>query len=143
MSASRHPEPAVHLFRLSDGDAGLPVLQATDCLVALRALSEDTRLRIVGLLLDESLEVGEISKRLGASPYNISKHLRILREAGLLEVAKAGRRRLYELPAAIRRRAAADRILDLGCCRFRFDASAVPARGRMAAASKRNHRTRK
>ena len=76
-----------------------------DCVVALRALGEDTRVRIVGLLIDEALDVGEISKRLGVSQYNVSKHLRILREAGLLEVEKNGRTRLYALPETIRGRA--------------------------------------
>ncbi len=70
--------------------------------MALRALGEDTRVRIVGLLIDEALDVGEISRRLGVSPYNVSKHLRILRDAGLLEVEKSGRTRLYALPDTIR-----------------------------------------
>ena len=91
-----------------------------DCVVALRALGEDTRVRIVGLLIDEPLDVGEISRRLGVSQYNVSKHLRILREAGLLEVEKNGRRRLYALPDTIRRRAAEGSVLDLGCCSFQF-----------------------
>jgi len=60
-----------------------PVLEGTDCVVALRALGEDTRVRIVGLLLQSPLDVNEIAARLGVSQYNVSKHLRILREAGL------------------------------------------------------------
>jgi DNA-binding transcriptional ArsR family regulator len=94
--------------------------------VALRALGEDTRVRIIGLLIDSPLEVGEISKQLGVSPYNVSKHLRILREAGLLEVQKDGRRHRYALPDAIRRRAAEGSVLDLGCCSFQFQGD-VPA----------------
>ncbi len=97
----------------------LPVVHGNDCVVALRALGEDTRVRIVGLLVDEALDVGEISKRLGVSQYNVSKHLRILREAGLLEVEKNGRTRLYALPDTIRR-GAEDGVLDLGCCSFQF-----------------------
>jgi|SRR5579862_4708966 len=126
MSLTRSAEHPVQLFKLPRGERRLPVLEH-DCVVALRALGEDTRVRIVGLLLAESLEVGEISKRLGVSQYNVSKHLRILREAGLLAVEKAGRRRLYALPEAIRRGASADRVLDLGCCSFNFDPAAAPA----------------
>jgi DNA-binding transcriptional ArsR family regulator len=85
--------------------------------VALKALGEETRVRIVGLLLKAPLGVGEISKRLGVSPYNVSKHLRILREAGLLEVEKRGRKRLYTLPDHIKE----GQVLDLGCCSFQFD----------------------
>jgi DNA-binding transcriptional ArsR family regulator len=89
--------------------------------VALRALGEDTRVRIVGLLIHEALDVGEIARRLGVSQYNVSKHLRILREAGLLEVEKSGRTRLYALSETIRGRAKEGGVLDLGCCSFQFD----------------------
>ena len=115
---------SVHRFKLPPRGRSLPVLQGHDCVVALRALAEDTRVRIISLLIDEPLEVGEIGKRLGVSQYNVSKHLRILREAGLLEVEKDGRRHLYALPDEIRRRAAAGNILDLGCCSFQFDGAA-------------------
>lgn len=74
-------------------------------------------MRIVATLFRTPLGVCELSRRLGISQYNASKHLRILREAGLLEVEKAGRERLYKVPRVIRRANA----LDLGCCSFQFD----------------------
>ena len=77
-------------------------------------------MRIVALLMDQPMDVGAISEALGVSPYNVSKHLRVLREAGLLEVEKEGRLRRYALPEAIKREAAAGRVLDLGCCSFQF-----------------------
>lgn len=92
-----------------------------DCVVALKALGEDTRVRIIGLLMDAPLDVSEITLRVGVSQYNVSKHLRILREAGLLQVEKTGRRHLYALADGIRRRAAESSVLDLGCCSFRFE----------------------
>ena len=55
------------------------------------------RVRIVGLLIDGPMDVSEIAKRLGVSQYNVSKHLRILREAGLLQVEKSGRQHRYAL----------------------------------------------
>jgi DNA-binding transcriptional ArsR family regulator len=105
------------------------MVQTNDCVTALRALGEETRVRIVGLLIDRAMDVGSISDALGVSPYNVSKHLRVLREAGLLRVEKDGRQRLYGLPDTIRREAAG-RILDLGCCSFQFegDVTAAPAR---------------
>ena len=127
MAEPRKPDQAVRLYHLPPRDRTRLVVQGQDCVVALRALGEDTRVRIVGLLIDEALEVGEISKRLGVSPYNVSKHLRILREAGLLDVKKSGRKHLYALPAAIRGRAAEGRVLDLGCCRFQFQGAAKDA----------------
>lgn len=119
--ADSRKTPPPHRFNLPPRGRSLPVLQGHDCVVALRALGEDTRVLIVSLLIDEPLEVGQIAKRLGVSQYNVSKHLRILREASLLEVEKDGRRHLYALPEEIRRRAAAGNILDLGCCSFQFD----------------------
>ena len=93
-----------------------------DCIAALKALGEETRLRILRLLFKEPLSVNEISDRLRASQYNISKHLRIMREAGLLEVEKRGKQRLYTVAAKLKKQLAANNnILDLGCCTFRFD----------------------
>lgn len=117
------PPPAYRLpaQRLPVAGRALPMVQTGDCVVALRALGEDTRVRIVGLLMEHRLDVTEIAQRLGVTPYNASKHLRVLREAGLLEVEKDGRQRLYALPDAIRRQAAEGQVLDLGCCSFQFD----------------------
>jgi DNA-binding transcriptional ArsR family regulator len=120
MAGPRKVDQSVQLYRLPPGNRALPVVHGNDCVVALRALGEDTRVRIIGLLIDEPLDVGEISRRLGVSSYNVSKHLRILREAGLLEVEKNGRMRLYALPDTIRGRAADGTVLDLGCCSFQF-----------------------
>jgi DNA-binding transcriptional ArsR family regulator len=112
------------------------VQPAGDCVTALRALGEETRVRIVGLLMDHPMDVGAISAALDVSPYNVSKHLRVLREAGLLEVEKEGRLRRYALPDAIRREAAAGRVLDLGCCSFQF-ADAAPAASKGARARRK------
>ena len=138
MAGARKSDQSVQLYRLPPRNRALPVVQGNDCVVALRALGEDTRVRIVGLLIDEALDVGEISKRLGVSPYNVSKHLRILREAGLLEVEKNGRTRLYALPETIRGRAAEGSVLDLGCCSFQFQG----AEGRQPAPPARRRRRR-
>jgi DNA-binding transcriptional ArsR family regulator len=121
------PEPFVQKYRLPTQGRMLPVVHSTDCVTALRALGEETRVRIVALLLEGPCDVGAIAESLGVSQYNVSKHLRVLREAGLLEVEKEGRQRRYALPEAIRRDAAAGRVLDLGCCSFQFDES--PERG--------------
>jgi DNA-binding transcriptional ArsR family regulator len=92
------------------------------CVVALKALAEETRLRILRLLLKEQLSVTEISERLKVSPYNTSKHLRVMREAGLLEIEKHGQQRLYRVAAKLQSEMSANKnILDLGCCTFRLD----------------------
>jgi DNA-binding transcriptional ArsR family regulator len=99
----------------------LLIFEGRDCVNTLKALGEDNRVRIIGLLMDAPLGVCEIARRLGATYYNVSKHLRILREAGLLDVEKHGRERLYVVPERIRRNRAHARVLELGCCSFRFD----------------------
>jgi DNA-binding transcriptional ArsR family regulator len=49
-----------------------------------RALSEPLRIRMLDLLRDEELSVGELAEQLGASPQNVSKHLAVLVDAGML-----------------------------------------------------------
>src|SRR6267142_1632602 len=93
-----------------------------DCIAALKALGEETRLRILRLLFKERMSVNEIADRLKASQYNVSKHLRIMREAGLLEAEKQGKERLYGVTSKLKSQVAANNnVLDLGCCTFRFD----------------------
>jgi len=125
MFSPRKADLPGQLYKLPPRSTTLPVVQGKDCIVALKALAEDTRVNIVRLLIDQSLGVGDISTQLGVSQYNVSKHLRILREAGLVEVEKVGRERRYALPAALRRRAAAGEMIDLGCCTFQFDAASA------------------
>ena len=132
-------------YRLPGRGRALPVVQQpNDCVTALRALGEETRVRIVALLIEQPMDVGAISTTLGVSPYNVSKHLRVLREAGLLEVEKEGRLRRYALPEAIKREAAAGRVLDLGCCSFQFDENgAAPPAAKTAPAPRKNGRPRR
>jgi len=93
-----------------------------DCIAALKALGEETRLRILRQLFKEQLSVNEISERLKVSQYNVSKHLRIMREAGLLQTEKQGKQRLYTVSPGFKSHVKADQnILDLGCCTFRLD----------------------
>ena len=99
-----------------------PPLSGLDCISALRALGEETRLRLLRLVFDKPLSVNEISERLGVTQYNVSKHLRIMREAGLLETEKNGQQRLYGVAANLKSQLAANgNVLDLGCCTFRLN----------------------
>ncbi len=63
-------------------------------------LAEPTRRRILDLLLERPRLVGELTDRLGVSQPRTSKHLRVLREAGLVEVRRDAQRRWYELRPA-------------------------------------------
>ncbi|MBM7572896.1 MULTISPECIES: ArsR/SmtB family transcription factor [Bacillaceae] len=61
------------------------------------ALAEPNRLDIVELLLNGSLPVGEIAKQLELNQPQTSKHLRVLSEAGIVEVQQVANRRIYRL----------------------------------------------
>lgn len=92
------------------------------CMAVLKALGEMNRLRIMRLLLNEQLGVTAIARRTGMSHYNVSKHLRILKEAGLLEMEKSGKERLYGVIPCLKDQLAANQnVLELDCCTFRFD----------------------
>lgn len=60
-------------------------------------LAEPSRRRILDLLLEQPRPVGELVLRLGLSQPGTSKHLRVLRDAGLVQVRRDAQRRLYEL----------------------------------------------
>jgi DNA-binding transcriptional ArsR family regulator len=64
---------------------------------ALDVLAEPHRRRILDLVRDRPRPVGELVDATGLSQPGTSKHLRVLREAGLVEVRPDGRRRLYAL----------------------------------------------
>jgi DNA-binding transcriptional ArsR family regulator len=61
------------------------------------ALAEPSRLRIVELLKDGPRPVGEIGTRLRLSQPQVSKHLRVLRAARLVDVEPRAQQRLYGL----------------------------------------------
>jgi DNA-binding transcriptional ArsR family regulator len=60
-------------------------------------LAEPTRRRILDLLRERERSVGELVDRLTISQPGVSKHLRVLREAGLVEVRTDAQRRWYGL----------------------------------------------
>ena len=66
---------------------------------ALEALSDPTRRRIVELLAERERSAGEIASHFDTSRPGVSRHLRVLREAGLVQVREEAQRRLYSLDA--------------------------------------------
>ena len=97
-------------------------MKGLECISALKALGEENRLRILSLVFEEPLPVTQIASLLKISQYNVSKHLRIMREAGLLEMTKSGNQRLYAVVPELKARIARNKgVLDLDCCTFRLD----------------------
>ena len=60
-------------------------------------VAEPTRRAILQLLLASERSVGEVERALRLSQPSVSKHLRVLREAGFVESRIDGQRRLYRL----------------------------------------------
>jgi DNA-binding transcriptional ArsR family regulator len=60
-------------------------------------LAEPTRRQILDLLREQPRAVGELVDAVGLSQPGTSKHLRVLRDAGLVAVRKDAQRRVYEL----------------------------------------------
>jgi DNA-binding transcriptional ArsR family regulator len=60
-------------------------------------LAEPNRRAILALLLDQEQSVGDIERQLQLSQPSVSKHLRVLRDAGLVEATVDAQRRRYRL----------------------------------------------
>ncbi|HEY6745111.1 MAG TPA: metalloregulator ArsR/SmtB family transcription factor [Mycobacteriales bacterium] len=66
---------------------------------AFNAVAEPRRRQILDVLAGGELSVTDLVARLGLSQPLVSKHLRVLREVGLVHVRDIGRQRLYRLDA--------------------------------------------
>jgi DNA-binding transcriptional ArsR family regulator len=66
-------------------------------LAALQVLAEPRRLQILDLLRGGERPVGELVDSLGLSQPAVSKHLRVLKDAGLVEARPDAQRRLYRI----------------------------------------------
>ncbi len=64
---------------------------------ALAALADPTRRELVALLARGELAAGELAERFPVSRPAVSRHLRVLRESGLVRVRADGRERRYAL----------------------------------------------
>jgi DNA-binding transcriptional ArsR family regulator len=64
---------------------------------ALSALADPTRRRIVELLVERDRDAGEIASHFDVSRPAVSRHLRVLREHGLVQSRGVAQRRVYSL----------------------------------------------
>ncbi len=64
---------------------------------AFNAVAEPRRRQILDLLAAGELPVNDLVARLGVAQPLVSKHLRVLREVGLVDVRDEGRQRMYRL----------------------------------------------
>jgi DNA-binding transcriptional ArsR family regulator len=66
-------------------------------LAVLDVIAEPTRRRILDVVREGERSVGELVDELGVNQPGVSRHLRVLRDAGLVEVRRDAQRRLYRL----------------------------------------------
>ena len=67
--------------------------------VVFEVLAEQNRRRILELLIEDERPVGDLVRALALSQPAVSKHLKVLREAGLVEARTDAQRRLYRARA--------------------------------------------
>ena len=73
------------------------VLAMAPDLAVLDVIAEPTRRRILDALRGGERSVGELVKAVGMHQPGVSRHLKVLRDAGLVEVRQDAQRRLYRL----------------------------------------------
>jgi len=66
-------------------------------IAVLEAIAEPTRQRILDVVRDGEHSVGELVDKVGMHQPGVSRHLKVLRDAGLVEVRRDAQRRLYRL----------------------------------------------
>lgn len=76
------------------------VARAATTADTFNAVAEPRRRQILDVLRDGERSVGDLVDRLGLAQPQVSKHLRVLREVGAVDVRGDGRQRLYRLNGA-------------------------------------------
>jgi DNA-binding transcriptional ArsR family regulator len=97
-------------------------LQPQSCARKLSALAAPERLRIIQCLRDGPRNVSEIAALMQLELVNVSHHLNVLHNAGLVQREKQGRFVVYSLPPGALQKGlpGEGEHLDLGCCRLEF-----------------------
>jgi DNA-binding transcriptional ArsR family regulator len=75
----------------------LPMARAATTTDAFNAMAEPRRRQIVDVLATGERSVNDVVRALGLAQPQVSKHLRVLREVGVVSAREDGRRRLYRL----------------------------------------------
>ncbi|MFP4054430.1 MAG: ArsR/SmtB family transcription factor [Phycisphaerae bacterium] len=80
--------------------AGADVSEAA---AVLRLLGHPDRLRLVGLMLEETRPVGELAEDVGLAPNAVSQHLGLMESRGIVERTRKGRRVYYRVISKVAR----------------------------------------
>lgn len=103
-----------------------------NCARRLKALADPERLKVVEALFAGEMNVSDLAKQLNLEIVNLSHHLGVLRNAGLVQVQRQGRFMIYSLSPEVRaaEHPARDRNIDLGCCSLELAGDAVKGKKR-------------
>ena len=95
-------------------------LESDRCARVLRAMADRDRLKIVQCLRERPKNVGEIADQLGVEIANVSHHLGVLRNAGLVLDQREGRFIVYRLHPSVFQPSThgEPEHFDFGCCRL-------------------------
>src|SRR5262245_14576044 len=93
--------------------------QSNFCAEQLKALGDPLRLRIVDLLRNGEMAVGDVAESLGTEIVTVSHHLQNLKHAQIVTCRRDGRFVFYSLRKNLLRSDGKSRqLLDLGCCKI-------------------------
>lgn len=92
---------------------------ADHCATRLKVLADETRLKVVRLLMKGPQHVGELNLSLGLDQSLMSHHLKVLREAGFVMSRRDGKAVLYRLKPDIEY-GQSGQTINLGCCQISF-----------------------
>jgi DNA-binding transcriptional ArsR family regulator len=94
------------------------------CAVRLRVLADATRLEVLRSLITGPRHVGQLNESIPIDQSLLSHHLRVLRDARLVEARRDGKAVLYRLAPGILREGRDGPSIDLGCCQLAFEKDA-------------------
>lgn len=94
---------------------------AARCAARLKVLADPTRLAVLQRLLEGPRHVGELNETVRIEQSLLSHHLRVLRDAGLVEAIRDGKAVLYQIAPDVRDAGTSNKALDLGCCELAFE----------------------
>jgi len=105
-------------------------LTPQQCARMFRLIGDNTRFRIVQTLLSREQCVGDLVRIVKTSQPHVSHHLRVLREAGLVQGIREGQRICYRLAPAVQEHLTGTKgeVLDFGCCKISFSRTALVAK---------------
>lgn len=99
-------------------------MDSINCAKVLRAIGDDTRLKILDFLFYGEASVSDISKGTRIEYSQVSHHLSVLRNAGLVSDNKDGKFVIYRIRPVFHKQSGKNKtVLDFKCCSIEFNSN--------------------